>query len=156
DLAQALMLAHAAGRSEASAIAGYAAECDIADKIGDETMLERCTHDLERVAPGQEETLRARAALDARRPGFAMWLGWIAIAAACALRVRGALRRSMRAPVAASIAAILVTFAAPASAQDTLSEWPVNDKDPVSSVPSNKDRDANPLQFGYWLMDAAQ
>jgi tetratricopeptide (TPR) repeat protein len=35
-----------------------------------------------------------------------------------------------------------------------LSKWPVDDKDPVSSIPNETDRNGDPLQFGYWLQDA--
>jgi hypothetical protein len=38
----------------------------------------------------------------------------------------------------------------------TFSEWPVSDSDPESSVPGEIQKQRNPLQFGYWLMDVAQ
>jgi hypothetical protein len=39
---------------------------------------------------------------------------------------------------------------------DGLSKWKVDDADPVKSVPTNKERDSDPLQFGYHLMDLAE
>jgi hypothetical protein len=34
-----------------------------------------------------------------------------------------------------------------------LSKWAVDDQDPGSHIPTEKDRNAEPLQFGYWLQD---
>ncbi|MET0594679.1 MAG: hypothetical protein ABW133_18405 [Polyangiaceae bacterium] len=39
---------------------------------------------------------------------------------------------------------------------DGLSRFKINDSDPEKSVPSNKERDGDPLQFGYHLMDLAE
>ncbi len=36
-----------------------------------------------------------------------------------------------------------------------LSKWPVDDEHPENAIPSEKDRDADPLEFGYWLQDLA-
>ncbi len=41
------------------------------------------------------------------------------------------------------------------AAHHYLSKWPVDDQDPVKSIPSEADRNAEPLEFGYWLQDAA-
>src|SRR5262249_27086776 len=37
----------------------------------------------------------------------------------------------------------------------SMSEWPVDDKDPLKTVPTPAQRDSEPLQFGYHLMDLA-
>jgi tetratricopeptide (TPR) repeat protein len=34
-----------------------------------------------------------------------------------------------------------------------LTSWPINEDDPESSVPDEKKRNDDPLQFGYWLQD---
>jgi tetratricopeptide (TPR) repeat protein len=39
---------------------------------------------------------------------------------------------------------------------DGLSEWRIDDADPTKSVPTEQQRDSNPLQFGYHLMDLAE
>jgi hypothetical protein len=44
---------------------------------------------------------------------------------------------------------------APQSTASTLSRWPVDIEHPENGIPSEKDRDADPLQFGYWLQDVA-
>jgi hypothetical protein len=36
-----------------------------------------------------------------------------------------------------------------------LSKWPVDDDHPEGHIPSEKDRNADPLEFGYWLQDVA-
>jgi hypothetical protein len=39
---------------------------------------------------------------------------------------------------------------------DGLSKWKVDDADPVKSLPTDEQRDHDPLQFGYHLMDLAE
>jgi hypothetical protein len=68
---------------------------------------------------------------------------------------------------ASFIAAIFLTaLASPARAAESslpaardvskgLSKWPVNLEDPVSSVPTPTQRDENPLEYGYHIMDLA-
>ncbi len=34
-----------------------------------------------------------------------------------------------------------------------LSKWPVSDEDPASSIPTDKEKNSDPLQFGYWIQD---
>ncbi|HEY2512382.1 MAG TPA: hypothetical protein VGI39_16050, partial [Polyangiaceae bacterium] len=36
-----------------------------------------------------------------------------------------------------------------------LSKWPVDDAQPASSIPSEEARNADPMEFGYWLQDLA-
>jgi tetratricopeptide (TPR) repeat protein len=147
-----------------------AAACTIAERIGNVVMLERCAEELQRTAPDDPATRRALAALSARCPPWRFWGGWIAIAAAVLFTVGHALRawirrmpsRSAAAAVTAMTAALLV--AAPARAQhfgeqqprsDLGSKFVIDDEHPENSIPSEKDRNANPLEFGYWIQDVA-
>jgi tetratricopeptide (TPR) repeat protein len=63
-----------------------------------------------------------------------------------------------------ALAAILFTLgslansalAEPSEAHpDRVSDWPIDDADPEVSVPSNEQRDRNPIEFGYWIQDVA-
>jgi tetratricopeptide (TPR) repeat protein len=180
ELAQAMRLAHRARDSMPHEPYGYAAQCDIAEKIGDAQMLETCLAGLRRVAPGHYETMRAFAAAAPHGVTWRVWAGWTAIflLAVCTLahalwRARSVAveRRRSRPPVIASATLVLVvslvssssmpahadapTQAQPpaASHKGMLSDWAIDNNDPESSVPSDHQRDRNPLQFGYWLMD---
>src|SRR6478752_2142672 len=55
---------------------------EIGERMGDEKMLQSAVVELERIAPGHYETLRARRALDGfHLPNWA-WLGWAGLGAA--------------------------------------------------------------------------
>jgi len=167
DLVEALMLVRAARGSTAGELWSYAAELDIAERLGDEAMIDRCVRELTRIAPEHAETLRAQRLAAARTPTWWVGLGWLAIGAAFVLRgARAGTRWSARrAAIAAMAAALLLPSIARAdeangpnpgaAAGDGMSEWPIDDANPEKSVPSNKQRDTNPLQFGYWRMDIA-
>jgi exonuclease VII small subunit len=138
-----------------------AAMCDIAESIGDATMLQHCSEELERSAPNYEATRRARHALAAACPPGLFWAGWLAIAAcvggtaADAFR-RGARRQALHPIRSAAALAFLLCFSFGLSARAEgkwLSSWPVDDADPVKSVPSNDQLKADPLQAGYFLQD---
>jgi hypothetical protein len=71
-------------------------------------------------------------------------------------------RRRVQATVAAAGALSGMLLGAPlAHAEDPpptpvhgwLSKWPIDEKDPEKNIPSEKDRNADPLAFGYWLQD---
>ncbi|HEY5147892.1 MAG TPA: hypothetical protein VII82_14055, partial [Polyangiaceae bacterium] len=149
-------------------------DCDIAESVGDGNMLQECSAELNTVAPNDPDARRARALLAQRCPPWRFWTGWGLIAAAGLAtagdaaassrrrRTRGA--RAMAAGILAwaAIAAhgslahaetASLTATPPTIPTGWLSKWPVKDADPVSSIPSNKDRDAEPLQFGYWIQD---
>jgi hypothetical protein len=57
----------------------------------------------------------------------------------------------------ACLLAVLALCASPATAVaapgDLSADFPINDQDPVASIPPAEKRDANPLEFGYWLQD---
>jgi hypothetical protein len=104
--------------------------------------------------------------LAARCPPWRFWGGWILVAAAVAGTLGDAGRRLARGrrgrtalPAAAALGAALV-LAPPAHADGPsvpqhgwLSKWPVDDQHPEGSIPPEKERNADPLQFGYWLQD---
>jgi tetratricopeptide (TPR) repeat protein len=142
------------------------AMCDIAMSIGDGVMLQHCTDELERIAPNYAPTRHARAALAAGCPPWRFWGGWLAIAIAAAVTMAHAGRRwlarpSLRMPRAgaagraAIVLGIILTASSGAQAQTEhmLSKWPVDDNDPESSVPTEAQRNAEPLEAGYWLQD---
>jgi tetratricopeptide (TPR) repeat protein len=182
DLDLASRLANAAQRRMSDQPWGLAAFADIAKRTGDEKMLESTVLELERIAPGHYETLRARQALDSFHLPTWAWGAWLGLGAGALGTLvhfawSGAARaRSRRRvlTVAASIAVATGTLlsagrasadtpkAAPTAAPDTsatiadsLSKWPVDEQDPNKTVPTPEQRDANPLEFGYHLMDLA-
>ena len=150
-------------------VSAAAAACDIAERIGDGAMLQVCAGELERLAPDDPATRAARAALISRCPPWRFWGGWAAIAALVAVTLGDALRRSLRrmprrasaASAAAVLGALLAAAPGIARADETptprgaLSRWPIDPEHPEKAIPSAKDRDANPLEFGYWLQDVA-
>ncbi len=150
-------------------VTAAAAACDIAERIGDQVMLQGCTQELRRLAPNDPATGKALSVLAARCPPWRFWSGWGPILAAIVLTLGHALWglarkwRSRRAGIAA-LAAIAVALAswpgaADAEEQKRSSNWlskrPVDDENPESNIPSEKERDADPLEFGYWLQDVA-
>ena len=62
---------------------------------------------------------------------------------------------------AAVATALVITLASgraaadapPPESKNDVSAWKVDDSDPEKSIPSEKDRNRDPIQFGYWLMD---
>lgn len=178
ELAMALMYANQSTQSAIDQPWGYAARCDIAYRIGDPTMLNECQRELERLAPNHYETVRARR-MSVTGLSFGAWLGWGLTAAAVVFAlvrrfVPRAVSRRARIKEASLIASIVVvSIATSARAEDKLlpgpggaadvkqdvtkglSKWPVNMNDPASSVPTHEQRDANPLEYGYHIMDLA-
>jgi tetratricopeptide (TPR) repeat protein len=68
-VASALSAAQEARQKAPNEVWGYAAFCDVAVRIGDSAMLEKYAHELERVAPQDPETRRAKVELAAAKPG---------------------------------------------------------------------------------------
>ena len=144
---------------------GAAMACDIAGRIGDGAMLERCAEELERLAPDDPETRKARALLQSRCPPLRFWGGWLAIAAAIAITIADAMRRRALGPrrgaavvVATAVLCLLPRAALAdekAPAHGWLSKLPIDDDHPEKSIPSEKQRNDDPMEFGYWLQDIA-
>lgn len=173
ELVLATQLATAAKRRMSDQPWSLAAIGDIAERTGDEQMLNATVVELERIAPGHYETLRARKALDGFRLPRWAWGAWLALGAAvvaalahaarAALVSSGARRKAaLLAPTALILLSVLLR-ATPSLAQEApaapppggLSKWPVNDSDPNRSLPTAEQRDKNPLEFGYHMMDLA-
>jgi tetratricopeptide (TPR) repeat protein len=180
ELAQAMRFARRARDSMPGEPWGYAAECDVAERIGNAQMLETCLGNLQRVAPGHYETLRAAEAAAPHGLTWGVWAGWLAIFVLAFGTLAHALWRALRsstwrrrsAPGHVALSAALAVAVglgssgvahADSSAQEPpanahkgmLSDWPVDDNDPEGSVPTDQKKNRNPLQFGYWLMDLA-
>jgi hypothetical protein len=152
---------------------GDAALCEIAHHIGDDAMFSACLARLERNAPGYFETTRWRSV----RPGAPAWLyclGWSLLAALGAIAFARAFWRWFRSPAPpahkARPAAMLVLGLSAAlvkpvhadqpsalSAQPhwQLSHFRIDFDDPESQIPSVEERNANALEFGYFLQDLA-
>ncbi|HSY22067.1 MAG TPA: hypothetical protein VK841_08140 [Polyangiaceae bacterium] len=139
------------------------AECDIAESIGDGVMLEHCAKELVEYAPGAEDTRRALEVLALRCPPWRFWTGWLALLGLVAFTAGHALRRFRRrvAPAAALVCVLVTVFAKTAAADPDnaepgyLSRWRVDDNAPETKIPPDSERNADPLEFGYWLQDVA-
>ena len=134
-------------------------------------MLANAVSELERIAPGHYETLRARRALEGFRMRPGAIAAWFVLGAAVLGTLLHALRTARERPVKRGVALALFALglgsalhskpasaAAPSEAGPTggaLSKWPVNDADPKKSLPTTAERDRNPLEFGYHMMDLA-
>ncbi len=124
-------------------------------------MLQNCARDLERVAPGDPLTLSAVSDVKVLAHPGRSWVGWFAIAvAAIGTLVDAVRRRGRRGTVAVAGALVVLAMfgARTASADDHpgLSKYPVDDKDPSSTIPTEEQRSKNPVEMGYWLMDLAE
>jgi hypothetical protein len=75
---------------------GYAAQCDIARRLGDAGLLDACQQALVRVAPEHAETKRAMAPLGPTDTERGAGFGWSAIALAAVLTLVDWIRRSVR------------------------------------------------------------
>ena len=150
--------------------AGYAGQCDIAEKLGDIEMLKACIFELQRVAPGHYETERAIAFEASIRPGWRTVAGWVALGLLASATLLHALIRRRAAAIvgAGAIIAASMGFSKsvradePATARAAegrpvlaghLSKYAVNDDNPEASLPTEEQRDADPVEFGYFIMD---
>jgi tetratricopeptide (TPR) repeat protein len=171
-LAQAVSLLTMERRRAPNHMALSSALCDVAERTGDGIMLQHCADELVRLAPRAKETRRALERLEARCPPARFWTGWLVIGAALlatavhALRERLARTARGRLPPAVATAALLgIALLSPprvARGQSNpptgklLTTLPIDDADPESHIPSEADRNRDPLNFGYWLQDTLQ
>jgi tetratricopeptide (TPR) repeat protein len=178
DLHQALIFATTEQNRRPMGLWGYALLSQIAERIGDEAMLEYCAAELLRVAPDDAATRHVLALL---RPRWWVTAAWLAIVAAMLAtfghivwsafrKVRG---RSTSAVLASVLA--LATAAGPSSARADTSppasvvvpgkpppltaeeakKWTIDDDDPASNIPGEGLRNRNPLAFADWIGDVA-
>lgn len=176
ELASAAMMAEKAVYVSPDQPWGYAARCDIAIQLGDRALLEACAAELKRRAPNHYETERALSLLPPRPSTWALALFWATLvilgALALAHQLFGhwrhfqAIRRPSKALatvllLGASLLLPRAVMAAPDVPLPTLgtpgapTEYPINDDDPVSSVPPPDVPNKNPIGFGYFLMEVS-
>ena len=169
DLSRALTLTSFERRRSPGMPATAAMACEIAESLGDGAMLQHCTEELERIAPDDPELPRANRALSPQCPPWRFWGGWLAIAVAATVTLMHALRRgplrsrTLGAAGAAAFVWLVVSGVARAdeSPPDVppstgwLSKRPVDDQHPEDGIPTESERNADPLEFGYWLQDVA-
>jgi tetratricopeptide (TPR) repeat protein len=166
DLWRAFQLAEAAKQQMKHQPWGYAAECDIARRLGKKEMLGACLAELRRRAPGHAETRRAEALA---MTGGSNWLLVVPLLLAWAgTLIHAGYRRFRRfGTSAASAMLVALVLANPANAQDAgagtpqprgepISSLAINHDDPERSLPTPEQRDRDPLQFGYHLMDLTE
>jgi tetratricopeptide (TPR) repeat protein len=139
----------------------YAAFADIARRIGDPPMMRANLAELERLAPGHPETLRARRLAPATHRGWRL-TGWgLLLLAALAAGARTLRRLAPRSPASARLALLLLFCGGRALADEPLAppehlgDEAINDQDPSSQVPGPGKASANPVKFAYLLMDLA-
>ncbi|MGC4090107.1 MAG: hypothetical protein QM756_19935 [Polyangiaceae bacterium] len=160
ELSLALQASRQAKRAMPDQPWGYAADCDLAIRLGDQAMFDECRSNLLRVAPKHYETWRL-----SRIQPAAPWLvrgGWLLLALGVVASGFHAARRALgRTGVAIAVALLVVAprvhagdaAAAEAAPPTGLSKWPIDHQNPVASVPTPEQRDENPIQYGYFLMD---
>jgi tetratricopeptide (TPR) repeat protein len=167
ELARAVMFARGAELRAPQQPWGYAASLDIAERLGDPLLRDRTLETLRSVAPNHPETLRAeRRARATRRTHLSLPLVWgLLLAGVVGTAVHAFARRSRRRQSMRTAAVALVMalswLPGAASAADPapptflhgLSRWPINERDPLSSVPTAAQRDGNPVEYGYHIMD---
>lgn len=139
-------------------------------------MLQHCADELGRIAPDDVEARRASTLLASRCPPWRFWTGWLAIVAVVLLTIADTIRRSASGrhgrKAAAALAAVgVILLAVQGSAlaegppeaphgalsnpRGALSKWKIDDEQPDRDIPDEKARNADPLEFGYWLQDLA-
>ena len=174
ELAQALLYADRAIDTSPALPAGYAANCDIAYRLGDAARLAKCQQDLARVAPTHYETARAARMNVSEMPMSAklVWGGLLVLSLFTLVhfiarkRANGGWRAGARGAARVVLTLLVLCVPALAGAEDSasskapegfhgLSKWPVSSSDPQSSVPTHEQRDSDPVQYGYFIMDLA-
>ncbi|HEY0467571.1 MAG TPA: hypothetical protein VGC79_25395 [Polyangiaceae bacterium] len=163
DLADAMREATNARRLHGQPF-GDAAFCEIAHHIGDDAMFSSCLAGLQANAPGYFETTRWQAAR--QLSPWLYWAGWSLLAALAGLTLAHAFWAWFRRPapqarkpgtVALFALGLSLSFTAPAHAAEPtpyqLGHFPINRDDPESLIPTIAERNADPLEFGYFLQD---
>ena len=161
-----------------------AAFCDVAHRLGDDLMFNKCLQNLEREAPSHYETVRW-ASVKKVHTAWPFWLGWAVLLLAGAATLAHAVLKRLRPQLlaraggAAMLALALLASAKIAAAQAEappervpagkpmpegakdedykwqLSQIRINHDNPEGSLPSPEVRNLHPLEFGYFLQDLA-
>jgi tetratricopeptide (TPR) repeat protein len=171
ELAAALNYARLAAEKGGSQPWAYAARCDIAFRLGEPTMFKTCKQQLQTLAPEHYETARV-SSWSIAKTSPAVFAAWAAAALLALYTVAHAILRTFsprrgrgRSALSASGVALTLVFslfAPPLRAEvpsdkvvpaGGIGKWKVNLHDPVSSVPTPTERDGNPIEYGYHVMD---
>lgn len=162
DLYQAIVQAKAAGRW--GDLYSAMSRCHLGKRLGDEAMIDSCTNVLtERYAkfPDAQETL---AHMKAPTP-WTLGLAWLVfMGALLATAVHWVRRRAKFTRTATSCVAMALLLAGwsttDAWAQqgkpvdiDLPNRFPIDDRNPSANVPTEKQRNEYPLDFGYFLQE---
>jgi hypothetical protein len=155
DLIRAELLATAATRIAPGESWGYLAELAIARRWGDPAVIRHRLAELERVAPDDPKTLRARAVVHAPVP-IGVFIGWGVLGLACVLTLTHAVWRWWRGRArgpsrVAALAAVSLALCAPQLAH--ADRFPIDDDDPERTVPTPAQADARPLDFAEYLQE---
>ncbi len=146
---------------------GDAAFCEIAHHIGDDAMFTACLSSLQKTAPNYFETVRWQAAR-AGTPVWFYWLSWSLLGLLAVGLAAQAFWRWFRSPAprarnantaAVTLVLLSAVCARPAFAQTKqhiqLSQFPIDFDNPEGQIPTIEQRNANALEFGYFLQDLA-
>jgi tetratricopeptide (TPR) repeat protein len=175
DLAIAFQLTDDAARRAPEHPWAYAAECEMAVRLGRPAMLKACVQELQKIAPGHYATLRYERLAAEPKPPWWLLASFVTLIFAALGTLRHALLRRPSLPKAVATATLLLAvFLAPSRARaqesspsgdpaaservdlstpGSLSEFSVDRTDPKKSLPTPEQRDGNPIQYGYHLMD---
>jgi hypothetical protein len=145
----------------------YLAECEIASHIGSKNAEHYCDAKFGAWALTNLNYDPMLGLRKSQRLRWTMWGAWLILGVLCVVTLIHALRSKLRAgsrpAVKAAAIALLLILAgwhnvalaqqnrAPTSGD--LGTTQINDKDPVSSVPSPAERDRDPLAYAYFIMD---
>ena len=157
DMSQAVIFARRARELAPDQPWGYAAQCDIARRLGDTEMLNDCIQQLKRVAPEHRETARALA-LTSPSASYRIVVAWVMLAMACigtlvhALwRVRTRrLSRTSEAVLGCWLAGVTIALTSPAHAGNT---EPTEAAKPAQTEPSDLGKPPVPGSFSQWKID---
>jgi len=166
DLADAVHAATNAKRLQGQPFSD-AAFCEIAHHIGDDAMFTACLTGLEKNAAGYFETKRW---LNARRSAPSLFVvGWLVLAAFALFSLGHAFWGWFRHPPArarksgtVALFAFALAFGGVCAARHALADapppfqlghFPINHESPESHIPTTEQRNADPLEFGYFLQD---
>jgi tetratricopeptide (TPR) repeat protein len=172
ELAEAMIYIDALRRNARSQVYSYAAECDLAATLGNWPAFSQAVEELERLFPNHPETQRKSALLRQRMSPRYVSMGWVLIGVMAVVVAAGSWFVKLRAkhsqqrsrPLPGLASALLLLFAlgtyggiAHAEAElklpEQLSNIRVDDNNPEATIPSEREKNREPLQFGYYIMD---
>lgn len=166
ELHEAIVLSRTAGRwgDYYSAIA----RCYLARRLGDEAMINTCTKTLSQQYAHLPDAQEALSEMKTRTP-WTLVMAWLVFfGTVLATLVHGTKRylktraanRATAAIVTVTVAFVCLAAGHPAVAQegtpvdiDIPNRFPVNDENPSSNVPTEKQRNEYPMDFGYFLQE---